>query len=198
MGEKLLHLGGQRWDPCCFSFGDAPTSLSAKVTWQSQRAAAHCRGRARFNLVLQRKAPCPGALSEAIAVFPENNQARPILQLPRAIIPGKQQTSQSLKERSWGWGRGEPWGAQIRPCKFLAVRKPMRMCVCREDERAPGYLLGLGLGADLGPWRAAQAGRKSQDRLVNCLGFECVPDHTKGWNPHWLRVLKQNLQPAVG
>lgn len=39
--------------------------------------------------------------------------------------------------------------------------------------------MGEGLVIYLSLADSAQAGRESQDRLVNCLGFERVPDHNK-------------------
>lgn len=184
--EKLPNLGWQWWDLCHFHRRLLP-SLSLSPHWcgshhPSNLAAA---GEGWSNLELQRKAPGPGTLSKAIVIFLANNQGRPISQLPRAIILIQEsRPTKNLKERSGEWDshRGLWWGPTYS-WGSGRLRNCARSGKTGED---PGYLL-----VPCWPRGPAQACSESQDRLVNCLDFECVPHHIKEWKPYWLKVFKK-------
>lgn len=143
------------------------------------------------NLELQRKAPCPRALSKAIVISRANNQGRPVSQLPRAIIWFREASDKpkNFKEISGEWGSQR--GDLISPHISLGICKAVYMGSSGKVREGPSYLPVPGW-----PWVLAGAGAESRDRPGNCVVFEWAPHHTHGWEPSWLRIFKQNLRPA--
>lgn len=138
---------------------------------------------------LQRKAPSLGALSKAIAVFPENNQERPISQLPRAVTliqksvrPAKILTDLGDGTAVGGFVKAPHIPGDLEGCAHVCVQ-----------ERRERVLLSTCL------WLTVhkQAGKARTGLQIAWALNVCLTTTSVG-KPYWLRVVKQNLQPAVG